>query len=218
MQSKRPAASLGPRQPGSAFHPVPYAAKPARGLSSLSTTESGRGVKVAASSAPAAPLMVTRVISNPRPAPPFVVQLCESTRPIEPHDVPLLDLFDLYHLYSHSKFRGEGEKTQHSLRLGYFKEPGNAKAIAAYLARYFRHPLIVQIDATEVVSSLRARFLPGKDIGASGKHSTVVLATPPSCPVAKPADLAPQSPDRDGRDRSLWSRLLDSLRRWHAAT
>jgi hypothetical protein len=216
MQSKRPAASLGPRQPRSAFEPVPYAAKPARGLSSLSTTESGRGVNVEARSAPATPLMVTRVISKPRSAPPFVVQLCESAQPIEPHDVPLLDLFDLYHLYSHSKFRGE--ETRHSLRLGYFKEPGNAKAIAAYLARYFRHPLIVQIDAAEVVSSLRARFLPGRDIGASGTHSTVVLATPPSSPAAKLADLAPQSPNCDGCKRSLWSRLVDSLRRPHAAT
>ena len=216
MQSKRPAVSLGPRLPGSAPYPVPDAAKPARGPSSLGTTESGRGVKLAANSAPATPLMVTGVVSKLRSAPPFVVQLCESTQPIEPHDVPLLDLFDLYHLYSHRKVRGE--ETRHSLRLGYFKEPGNAKAIAAYLAPYFRHPLIVQIDAAEVVSSLRARFLPGKDIGASGKHSAVVLATPPSPPIAKPADPAPQSPNRDGREGSLWSRLLQSLRRLHAAT
>jgi hypothetical protein len=144
------------------------------------------------------------------------VQLCESTQPIEPHEVPLLDLFDLYHLYSHSKVRGE--ETWHSLRLGYFKEPGNAKAIAAYLAPYFRHPLIVQIDAAEVVSSLRARFLPGKDIGASEAHSTVELDTSPTFRVAKPADLTPQSPNRDRRDRSLWSRLMDSLRRVQTAT
>ena len=216
MQSKRPAVSLGSRLPGSAPHPVPDAARPAPGPSPLSTAESGRGVKPAANGPPAAPLMVTGVVSKPRSAPPFVVQLCESAQPIEPHDIPLLDLFDLYHLYSHSKVRGE--ETRHSLRLGYFKEPRNAKAIAAYLARYFRHPLIVQIDPTEVVSSLRARFLPGKDIGASGTHSAVVLATSPISPVAKPADPTPQSHNRDRRDGSLWSRLMDSLRRVHAAT
>lgn len=184
MQNKHPAASPGPRQPGSA--------------SDLTTS-----------------LKVTGVVSKPR-SPPFVVQLCESARPIEPRDVPCLDLFDLYHLYRHSNLRDAG--TQHSLRLGYFKEPGNAKAIAAYLARYFRNPLILQIDATEIVSSLRARFSPEKDIGASGVHSTVVLATPPCPPAAKPADLARSSPDRDGHERSLWSRLLGSLRRLHAAT
>jgi hypothetical protein len=211
MQSKRPAISHGPRPPGSAPHPVSDAARPARGPSSLGTTESGRGAQLAANSASAGSLMVTRVVSKPRPAPRFIVQLCEATEPIEPHEVPLLDLFDLYHLYSHIELRGE--EKQHSLRLGYFKEPGNAKAIAAYLARYFRHPLIVQIDAAEVVASLRARFLPAKDIGASGRHSTVVLATSPACPAAKPADLASHRPNRDGRERSLWSRLLHSLRR-----
>jgi hypothetical protein len=216
MQSNRPAVSIGPRQPGSVSHPVPDAATPARTPSSLRTIQSGHEVQFAANSAPATPLIVTRVVSKARSAPPFVVQLCESTQPIEPHEVPLLDLFNLYHLYCHSKAH-DGE-TRHSLRLGYFKEPGNAKAIGAYLARYFRHPIIVQIDAAEVVSSLRARFLPEKDIGASGRHSTVVLATSPAAPAAKPADPAPQSPNRDSREKSLWSRLRDSLRRLRAAT
>ena len=215
MQSKNPAASLWPRQPGSAPHPLAGAARPARRPSALGASESGLGTKLAANGAPAAPLMVTRVVSKLRSAPPFIVELCESAQPIEPHEVPRLDLFDLYHLYSHSKVRGE--ETRHSLRLGYFKEPGNAKAIAAYLARYFRHPLIVQIDATEIVSSLRTRFLPGKDVGASGTHSTVILATPPSLPIMKPADLPPQSPEPNGREGSVWSRLLDSLRRLQAA-
>jgi len=216
MQNNRPAASLGPRQPGSPFRPVPDATNPGRRPTSLSITQSAHGAPLAANSAPASPLIVTRIVSKGRSTPPFVVQLCESAQPIEPHEVPLLDLFNLYHLYSHSKARGE--ETRHSLRLGYFKEPGNAKAIAAYLARYFRHPIIMQIDAAEVVSSLRGRFLPEKDIGASGRHSTVVLATSPAATAAKPADLAPGIPSRDGRERSLWSRLLDSLRRLHPAT
>ena len=213
MQRKTPAASPGSRQPGSAPHPVAGSARPA--LRPPGTGESGREAKLAASSAPAAPLVVTRLVSKPRSPPPFVVQLCESTQPIEPHEVPRLDLFDLYHLYSHSKSRGE--ETRHSLRLGYFKEPANAKAIAAYLARYFRHPVIVQIEPLEIVSSLRARFLPGKDVGGSGTHSTVVLATSPAQPMAQAADPARRSPERHGRARALWSRLLESLR-LHAAT
>jgi hypothetical protein len=167
--------------------------------------------------APAAvPLLGTRAVSRPRATPPFVIRLQESTQPIEPRDVPQLDLFDLYHLYCHSE--PHGGEMRHSLRLGYFKEPGNAKSIAAYLARYFRHPAIVQIGPAEVVASLRGRFQAEKDVGASGIHSTVVLETPPSPPTANLRVMITQSAHRDGKQGSFWSRLLDSLRRPRAAT
>jgi hypothetical protein len=149
-----------------------------------------------------------------KPVPRFVVQLCESARPIDPLDVPQLDVFDLYHLYCDSK--SEDGETRHSLRLGYFKEPGNASAIAAYLAPHFRHPLIVPIDAAEIVSSLRQKFLPQKDVGASGTHSTVVLATPSPVPAVKCREVARFSHDSYGR-RSFWSRILGFLRRSPAA-
>lgn len=152
--------------------------------------------------------------SEPSPsAPRFVVQLCESSEPFQPDQVPLLQLFDLYHLYCNSE--PPDGPAKYSLRLGYFKEPGNAKAIAAYLAPYFRHPLVVQIDTAEIVSSLRARFLPGKDMGASAEHATVVLATPPPLQTRRQAAVTTRSPNKD--ERSFWSRLLDSLRRLHAA-
>jgi len=163
-----------------------------------------------------APVIVTRTVATPRSTPRFVIRLLESTRPVEPHEVPQLDLFDLYHLYCHSE--PHGGETQHSLRLGYFKEPGNAKSIAAYLARYFRHPVIVQIGAAEIVSSLRGRFRAEKDVGASGIHSTVVLETPRAQPAANLRMVATQSTHRDEKQGSLWSRLLDSLRRPRPAT
>jgi hypothetical protein len=146
-------------------------------------------------------------------APRFVVELCQSTRSIDPLDVPQLDVFDLYHLYCNST--SVGGETRHALRLGYFKEPGNAKAIAAYLAPHFRHPLIVAIDAAEIVSSLRGKFLPQKDIGASGAHSTVVLATPE--PITRLTKVGTQSRNYEPGG-SLWSRMLDLLRRPPAGT
>jgi hypothetical protein len=158
---------------------------------------------------------VTRTVSTPRSTPRFVIRLQESTRPIEPHEVPQLDLFDLYHLYCHSEPRGA--ETHHSLRLGYFKEPGNAKSIAAYLGRYFRHPVIVEIDRSEVISSLREKFQAEKDVGASGIHSTVVLETPPPLPTAN-LRVVTQGAHRDEKQGSLWSRLLDSFRRPRPAT
>jgi hypothetical protein len=163
--------------------------------------------------APAA--AVTRVVSKPHSAPRFVVQLCQSAQAIDPHGVPQLDLFDLYHLYCDSKSRG-GE-TRHSLRLGYFKEPGTAKAIAGYLAPYFRSPLVIQVDAAEIVSSLRHKFLPRKDIGATGRHTAIVLAAPPPLPAKTHAAATTQSPNRRVAARSMWSRLLEPLRRLHAA-
>jgi hypothetical protein len=142
-------------------------------------------------------------------APRFVVQLAQSTRPIDPLDVPQLEVFDLYHLYCVSA--PDGGEMQHALRLGHFKEPGYAKAIAAYLAPYFRHPLIVPVSAAEIVSSLREKFLPQKDIGASGTHSTVVLATPE--PIARVSKVSTQSRHPAPSGNSLWSRMLELLRR-----
>jgi len=149
-------------------------------------------------------------------APRFVVQLRQSPQPIEPHQVPQLDLFELYHLYCSSKSR-DGE-LRHSLCLGYFKDPGHAEAIAAYLAPHFRDPLIVQIDVAEIISSLRQKFVPGKDIGASGQHAAVVLAAPAPLPTRVRLEAPKQSPQRALGVRSLWSRLLSSLYRSHALT
>jgi hypothetical protein len=165
---------------------------------------------------PAAPPVVTRTVSTPRPAPRFVIELCQASRPIDPLDVPQLDVFDLYHLYSNGK-SAAGE-IRHSLRLGYFKEPGNAQAIAVYLAPYFRNPVIVPIDAAEIISSLRSKFLPQKDIGASGVHSTVVLATPAPAPTARCLEVPARPSNRVVEGRSCWSRILDLLRRAPAAT
>lgn len=172
---------------------------------------SARGTELLLTEPPASAPVVIRVLSKPHFAPRFVVQLCQSTQPIKPLDIPQLDLFELYHLYFHSEARNG--LIRHSLRLGYFKEPGHAKAIAAYLAPHFRHPLIAQIDAAEIVSSLRQKFLPQKDIGASGQHAAVVLVTPPPLRTETHTEAPIQSANRSFDVRSRWSRLLNPFRR-----
>ena len=166
--------------------------------------------------ATAAPPMASGTASKAHAAPRFVVQLSQSAHPIEPLDVPQLDLFELYHLYCSNKSRN-GE-VRHSLCLGYFKDPEHAKAIAAYLAPHFPNPLVVRIDVAEIISSLRQKFLPGKDIGASGQHAAVVLATPPPVPASVRVEAPKRSPDRGFGVRSVWSRLLGSLYRSQAVT
>lgn len=172
--------------------------------------------RMAPNKVPAPSATTTGAAARPHAAPRFVVQLCQSLQPIEPHAVPQLDLFDLYHLYCSSKSRGG--QVQHSLCLGYFKDPEHAKAVAGYLAPHFRHPLIIQIGVAEIISSLRQKFVPGKDIGASGQHAAVVLATPPPLPARVRVARPKPGPNHGLGVRSLWSRLLGSLYRSQAIT
>ena len=202
MQDNSGAVSASARQ-GAASGAVRAANQAASRLKTGST----RNKLPVASSAPVA----TRTLSRPHYAPRFVVELSRSAHPVDPLDVPQLDVFELYHLYRGSEPR-DG-RTLHSLRLGYFKEPGHAKALAAYLAPYFRNPIVAQIDVAEILSSLRQRLVPGKEIGASGQHATVVLATAPR--PRNPAEVPPPAPDAALHSRPTWSRLLHSLcNRW----
>jgi hypothetical protein len=218
MQYKLRAAPPGPLLRSPASSEVRTARRLARGPLAIAADRVGPplGAELLLNKAPASPPVVTRIVSKPHSAPRFVVQLCQSTQPIDPNDVPQLDVFELYHLYCHSESR-DGE-IRHSLRLGYFKEPGHAKAIASYLAPHFRHPLIAQIDAAEIISSLRQKFLPRKDIGASGEHTAVVLATQPPLRTARQTEAPIQAPTRSFGVRSRWSWLLNPFRRLHAAT
>lgn len=172
--------------------------------------------RMAPNKVPASPEAATGTATRAHAAPRFVVQLYQSLQPIEPHEVPKLDLFDLYHLYCSSRSR-DGQ-TQHSLCLGYFKDRGHAEAIAGYLAPHFRHPLIIQIDVAEIIASLRQKFVPGKDIGASGLHAAVVLATPPPLPARARVEAPKPATHRSVGSRSLWARLLGSLHRSQALT
>jgi len=172
--------------------------------------------RMAPNKGPVSPAATADTATKPHAAPRFVVRLRQSPRPIEPDEVPKLDLFDLYHLYCSSKSR-DGQ-VQHSLCLGYFKDPEHAKAIACYLAPHFRDPLIIQINVAEIVSSLRQKFVPVKDIGASGQHAAVVLATPPPLQARVRIEPPKPVPGRGLAVRSLWSRLLGALYRSQALT
>jgi hypothetical protein len=214
MQYTPRAAPSGPALPHQTSVEVRAAQRVSCGPHNIATdrARSARGPELLLNNkSPASAAVVIRVLSKPHFAPRFVVQLCESTHPIDPLDIPQLDLFELYHLFFHSEARNG--LIRHSLRLGYFKESGHAKAIAAYLAPHFRHPLIAQINAAEIVSSLRQKFLPRKDIGASGQHAAVVLATPPPLRTQTRTGVPTQSANRSFGVRSHWSWLLNPFRR-----
>ena len=159
---------------------------------------------------------VTRVISKPQAVPRYVVQLCQSTVPMDPHAIPQLDLFRVYHLYCDVKLRNG--VSQYSLRLGLFKEPGTAKAIARYLARYFNAIRVMQIDATEIVCSLRDKFLAQRDVDASGQHAVNELSAPSPLPVETHAVVAKWCASSTNTARSMWARLLRPFHRLSVAT
>ena len=155
------------------------------------------------------PPALTGVPSRSLGGPRYVVELCRSALPIDPLDVPQLELLALYHLYG--DVRAQGGVRHHSLRLGFFKELDTANAMARCLAGYFSATRVVQIDAAEVIRSLRQRVLPLKDIGASGTHEVIEVTAPPPLPAAKPAMPAGSSAPRRNPPRSVWSRLLGHL-------
>jgi len=149
----------------------------------------------------------------------YVVELRVSPVPIDPHSVPLLDIFDAYRLYS--EIGHEGGRVRHALHLGYFKENGTAAAIAKYLAAYFEAPRVVQ---TVPSRSVHLKFVPRKDIGATGSHSVIELAGERPMPVqirSAPNGLPAQhrtaapaaAPERTAASPFLLSRILEPLQR-----
>jgi hypothetical protein len=152
--------------------------------------------------------VVKQIVSRPQSEPRFVVQVCVSAARIAPDAIPQLDIFDLYHLYC--DVTHENGLPQHALRLGFFKEAGTAKAIARYLGSHFESPRVVEVGAAEIVQALRHRFVARKDIGASGQHAVIEIATPATPPSPAPS-LVPPSKVEERSAPSLWSRLASKL-------
>jgi len=135
----------------------------------------------------------------------YAVQLRLSSDPLDAAQVPQLDIFDLYHLYSDMTV--EHNQLRHALRLGFFKHVHTARAVARYLEPYFGPTTIVQIESAEVVRSLQHHIAPRKDVGASGLYASIELTAPPEPPGASIPLQHHASGDKTSRG-SLWSWLF----------
>jgi hypothetical protein len=111
-------------------------------------------------------LALSAVLSEPQATPRYVVQLCQTSTAMSPPGFPRLDLFDLYHLYCADARQDNGAPGQ-ALRLGFFKQPGTARTIARYLARYFDSPRVLPVDPPEIVRALHRKFEPLKHVAAA---------------------------------------------------
>jgi hypothetical protein len=147
----------------------------------------------------------------------FAIQLMLREDPIDSEQVPKLGIFSEYRLYSVTGL--EQERVMHALRVGFFSSELAAEAVAGYLVAYFDSPVIKRVSIAERERFADSGLAARKDVGASGVHAVIELATP--APLAerrgaerrvteRRVDAAPSDSSKRAalEATSLWSRLL----------
>lgn len=153
----------------------------------------------------------------------FVIQLMDSSEPIDPEQVPNLDIFFEYRLYSVSEATAAG--SMHALRLGFFSSELAAEAVASYLAAHFPAKTIKRVSVAERDRFAQKLVVAKKDVGEAGKHTVIEVSSPTPVSALEPRDQVdvrveqqPQrrpgaaAPDADKRapqeSTSFWSQLI----------
>jgi hypothetical protein len=103
----------------------------------------------------------------------YVIQLSLSEQPVDPHTVPILDIFSLYRLYSVSGL--QDGRVMHALRLGFFGEQIAASAVANYLTEHYDNPVITRVSVAERERFANQGVEALKDIGATGTHKAIEI-------------------------------------------
>jgi len=147
----------------------------------------------------------------------FAVQLMLREEPIDAEQVPNLGIFSEYRLYAVTGL--EQDRVMHALRVGFFSSELAAEAVAGYLVAYFDSPVIKRVSIAERERFADTGLAARKDVGVSGVHAVIELATP--APLAerraverRVAERRVDAPPSDTSKRaalgatSLWSRLL----------
>ena len=143
----------------------------------------------------------------------FAIQLILADTPIDAAEVPSLDIFDQYRLYSVTGF--DGERIMHALRLGFFSSESAAQAVAGYLGTFFKDPSIKRVRMAEQERFEERRVHARKDIGATGCHAIIELEAPAPLPERRP-DIPPPKEVTEtpaAESSSILSRLLSPRRR-----
>src|SRR6185295_2635831 len=133
----------------------------------------------------------------------YAIQLLLAEDPILPEHIPNLDIFEAYRLYVVTGLFED--RVMHALRLGFFSSDVAAEAVAGYLKSYFERPDIKRVSSAEHDRFQERRVAARKDVGATGTHKSIELASRPPLPERRAkveVTAAKQSTP------SLWSRLL----------
>jgi len=108
----------------------------------------------------------------------FAIELMLSIGQIDAAEVPSLDIFEAYRLYS--VIAPEQGRPKHALRLGFFSTEVAAESVARYLTPYFPAPAIRRVSIAEHERFADRLVTARKDIGAAGKHAVIELAGSPA--------------------------------------
>jgi hypothetical protein len=141
----------------------------------------------------------------------FAIQLSLTEEAASPEDVPHLDIFDAYRLYSVAGLDKVGFR--HALRLGFFTDQSSAEMVAGYLRSFFEGPEVKRVSQAERDRFANRRMVPKLDVGATGQHTIIELATAPTVPQRRLSDIARKQGKEPADSGSLWSRLVAPLKR-----
>ena len=142
----------------------------------------------------------------------FAIQLMLREEPIDAEQVPNLSIFTEYRLYSVTGL--QQDRVMHALRVGFFSSELAAEAVAGYLVAYFDSPVIKRVSIAERERFADTGLAARKDVGASGVHAVIELATPAPLAERRGAERRVDAAPSDSSKRaalevpSLWSRLL----------
>jgi hypothetical protein len=135
----------------------------------------------------------------------YSIQLSLSEDEVNPESIPHLDIFDEYRLYSVAGL--DQGRFVHALRLGFFTDEGAAQAVAGYLRCFFEEPSVKRVSVAERERFAERRVVARKDVGATGTHTIVELATAAPVRETTLADLSHSAIRHTPEDSSLLSRL-----------
>jgi hypothetical protein len=103
----------------------------------------------------------------------FAIQLSVAEQPFDPDELPSLDIFNVYRLYS---VAGHDQgRVRHALRLGFFAEEIAARAVASYLAGYYDNAAVKRVSRAERERFGQRRVEARKDVGATGNHAVIEI-------------------------------------------
>jgi hypothetical protein len=103
----------------------------------------------------------------------FAIQLSTAEQPFDPDELPSLDIFNVYRLYS---VAGHDQgRVRHALRLGFFTEEIAARAVASYLAGYYANATVRRVSLAERDRFGQRRVEARKDVGATGNHAVIEI-------------------------------------------
>jgi len=103
----------------------------------------------------------------------FVIQLALAEDAFDPENVPNLDIFSAYRLYSVAGI--DQGRIVHALRVGFFSEETAAAAVATYLTAFYDKPAIKRVSSAERTRFADESLEPRKDVGSTGRQAVIEI-------------------------------------------